>query len=111
MPMSDRLLPMSGAASTAMARTSAAKRLCVEIVIVALPATALTGRRARWHAGRRSPFCHSEAVMLVGSAMRRVAIVGGLRIPFARSMGAYAEAGNQEMLTATLAALVDRYGL
>lgn len=49
--------------------------------------------------------------MLVGSAIRRVAIVGGLRIPFARSMGAYAEASNQEMLTATLAALVDRYKL
>lgn len=49
--------------------------------------------------------------MLVGSALRRVAIVGGLRIPFARSMGAYAEASNQEMLTATLAALVDRYKL
>lgn len=49
--------------------------------------------------------------MLVGSVLRRVAIVGGLRIPFARSMGAYAEASNQEMLTATLAALVDRYKL
>jgi acetyl-CoA C-acetyltransferase len=49
--------------------------------------------------------------MLVGSAVRRVAIVGGLRIPFARSMGAYAEASNQEMLTATLAALVERYRL
>ena len=49
--------------------------------------------------------------MLVGSSIRRVAIVGGVRIPFARSMGAYAEASNQEMLTATLKALVDRYGL
>ncbi len=49
--------------------------------------------------------------MLVGSSVRRVAIVGGIRIPFARSMGAYAEAGNQEMLTATLAALVERYSL
>lgn len=49
--------------------------------------------------------------MLVGSALRRVAIVGGLRIPFARSMGAYAEASNQEMLTATLTALVERYKL
>jgi acetyl-CoA C-acetyltransferase len=56
-------------------------------------------------------FSHSEAAMLVGSSLRRVAIVGGLRIPFARSMGAYAEASNQEMLTATLAALVERYGL
>jgi acetyl-CoA C-acetyltransferase len=49
--------------------------------------------------------------MLVGDHPRRVAIVGGIRIPFARSMGAYAEAGNQEMLTAVLAALVERYGL
>jgi acetyl-CoA C-acetyltransferase len=49
--------------------------------------------------------------MLVGSSVRRVAIVGGIRTPFARSMGAYAEASNQEMLTATLAALVERYNL
>lgn len=49
--------------------------------------------------------------MLVGSELRRVAIVGGLRIPFARAYGAYAEVGNQEMLTATLRALVDRYAL
>ena len=49
--------------------------------------------------------------MLVGSSVRRVAILGGLRIPFARSMGAYAEASNPDMLGATLAALVDRYNL
>jgi acetyl-CoA C-acetyltransferase len=49
--------------------------------------------------------------MLVGSAVRRVAIIGSQRIPFARSMGAYAQASNQEMLTATLKALVDRYNL
>ncbi|HKZ73891.1 MAG TPA: acetyl-CoA C-acetyltransferase [Steroidobacteraceae bacterium] len=49
--------------------------------------------------------------MLVGSAVRRVAIVGGVRIPFARAHTAYAKAGNQEMLTATFRALVDRYGL
>ena len=49
--------------------------------------------------------------MLVGSAVRRVAIVGGVRIPFARSMGAYAEASNQQMLSATLTALVERYQL
>jgi len=49
--------------------------------------------------------------MLVGTSVRRVAIVGGIRIPFARSMGAYAEASNQQMLTATLKALVDRYQL
>lgn len=49
--------------------------------------------------------------MWVGNSLRRVAIVGGLRIPFARSMGAYAEAGNQEMLGFTLRALVERYQL
>ena len=49
--------------------------------------------------------------MLVGATARRVAIVGGVRIPFARGNGAYAEAGNQEMLTATLRAVVERYGL
>lgn len=49
--------------------------------------------------------------MIVGSSVRRVAIVGGVRTPFARSMGAYAEISNQDMLTATLQALVARYNL
>lgn len=49
--------------------------------------------------------------MIVGSSPRRVAIVGGLRIPFARAMGAYAQASNQDMLTAALKAIVDRYQL
>jgi acetyl-CoA C-acetyltransferase len=43
--------------------------------------------------------------------MRRVAIVGGLRIPFARSMGAYARHSSQEMLAAVFKALVERYRL
>jgi acetyl-CoA C-acetyltransferase len=42
---------------------------------------------------------------------RPVAILGGNRIPFARSGGAYAEASNQDMLTATLDGLVARFGL
>ncbi|MGQ0834021.1 MAG: acetyl-CoA C-acetyltransferase [Gammaproteobacteria bacterium] len=49
--------------------------------------------------------------MLVGSAVRRVAIVGGIRIPFARAHTAYANVGNQDMLTATFRSLVDRYKL
>jgi len=49
--------------------------------------------------------------MLVGSDVRRVAIVGGSRIPFARSHGAYARAGNAEMLTAALQGVVSRFGL
>jgi acetyl-CoA C-acetyltransferase len=49
--------------------------------------------------------------MLVGSSIRRVAIIGGTRIPFARSMGVYAEASNQEMLSAALKGLVERFNL
>ncbi len=45
------------------------------------------------------------------STIRRVAILGGNRIPFARSNTAYAEASNQQMLTAALQGLIDRYGL
>src|SRR5437660_10345241 len=41
----------------------------------------------------------------------RVAIIGGARIPFARANGAYGDASNQDMLTAALKALVDRYAL
>ncbi|MFE1837142.1 acetyl-CoA C-acetyltransferase [Streptomyces sviceus] len=42
---------------------------------------------------------------------RRVAIVAGSRVPFARSDGPYATASNQDMLTAALDALVERAGL
>ena len=49
--------------------------------------------------------------MLVGSQPRRVAIIGGVRIPFARAHGAYAAVGNQEMLTASLTAVVERFNL
>ena len=49
--------------------------------------------------------------MLVGTSPRRVAIVGGVRIPFARGNGAYAHVGNQEMLTAVFRALAEKFGL
>ena len=45
------------------------------------------------------------------SNRRRVAVLGGNRIPFARSDGAYAEASNQDMFTAALAGLVERFSL
>ncbi|WP_313520327.1 acetyl-CoA C-acetyltransferase [Pseudomonas sp.] len=45
------------------------------------------------------------------TSLRRVAIVGGNRIPFARSNGAYATASNQDMLTAALEGLIERYDL
>ncbi|MQT42593.1 MULTISPECIES: acetyl-CoA C-acetyltransferase [unclassified Pseudomonas] len=43
--------------------------------------------------------------------LRRVAIIGGNRIPFARANGAYATASNQTMLTAALEGLIERYNL
>ena len=49
--------------------------------------------------------------MLVNAQLRRVAILGGNRIPFARSNTAYATASNQQMLTAALQGLIDRFNL
>jgi acetyl-CoA C-acetyltransferase len=49
--------------------------------------------------------------MLVGSAVRRVAIIGGVRIPFARAHSAYAKATNEEMLTAAFRGVVERFKL
>ncbi|WP_415949606.1 acetyl-CoA C-acetyltransferase [Streptomyces sp. KLOTTS4A1] len=46
-----------------------------------------------------------------GRTVERVAIIGGCRIPFARSDGPYATASNQEMLSAALEGLVERFGL
>jgi len=45
------------------------------------------------------------------SKTRKVAILGGNRIPFARSNTVYAGVSNQEMLTAALDGLVSRFGL
>jgi acetyl-CoA C-acetyltransferase len=42
---------------------------------------------------------------------RRAAVLGGNRIPFARQFGPYAEASNQDMLTAAIEGLVARHGL
>ncbi len=46
--------------------------------------------------------------MLVGSKIRRVAVLGGSRIPFARAHGAYAGLGNAEMMIAALRGVVER---
>ncbi|MFI1004023.1 acetyl-CoA C-acetyltransferase [Streptomyces galbus] len=42
---------------------------------------------------------------------RRVAIIGGSRVPFARSDGPYATASNRDLLTAAVDGLADRFGL
>ena len=45
------------------------------------------------------------------TTVRRVAVLGGNRIPFARSNSAFVQASNQDMLTAALDGLADRFGL
>ncbi|AMB87292.1 acetyl-CoA acetyltransferase [Pseudomonas agarici] len=45
------------------------------------------------------------------NTLRRVAIIGGNRLPFARSNGPYATASNQAMLTAALEGLIERFNL
>jgi acetyl-CoA C-acetyltransferase len=47
----------------------------------------------------------------MNSKTRRVAVLGGRRIPFARQNGPYANASNQDMFTAALDGLVEKYGL
>ncbi|MGB0872009.1 MAG: acetyl-CoA C-acetyltransferase [Solirubrobacterales bacterium] len=44
-------------------------------------------------------------------APRPVWVIGGNRIPFVRSNGPYSHASNQDMFTAAVDGLVDRYGL
>lgn len=43
--------------------------------------------------------------------LRKAVVVGGNRIPFARTGGAYAKSSNQDMLTAALDGLIARFGL
>jgi len=47
----------------------------------------------------------------MNSTLRRAAVLGGVRIPFARSYTAYADLDNLAMLTAALKGLVERFGL
>ena len=49
--------------------------------------------------------------MLHDGQSRRVAVVGGVRIPFCRAHSIYTDCSNQEMMTATLEALVNKYDL
>lgn len=52
-----------------------------------------------------------ESDRSVPTQPRAAVVIGGNRIPFARSGGQYAYASNQEMLTAALDGLVARFGL
>ncbi len=52
-----------------------------------------------------------NATQTNSGTVRRVAVIGGNRIPFARSNTVYANVSNQEMLSAALDGLVERFGL
>ena len=49
--------------------------------------------------------------MLHDGRSARVAVVGGMRIPFCRSHSIYTQSSNQDMMTATLQALISKYDL
>ena len=49
--------------------------------------------------------------MLHDGQANRVAVVGGMRIPFCRAHSVYTDCSNQEMMTAALGALVRKYDL
>ncbi len=51
------------------------------------------------------------SMVAMTESIRRVAVIGGNRIPFARSNTVYANASNQDMLTAAIDGLVTRFGL
>lgn len=56
----------------------------------------------------KNQFAYPHKIMKM---LRKVAILGGARIPFARNNTAYAETSNIDMLTAALTGVVERFGL
>ena len=52
-----------------------------------------------------------KAVAPSNSSLQRVAVIGGNRIPFARSNGSYADVSNTDMLTAAFNGLIERFDL
>lgn len=48
---------------------------------------------------------------MIDTSMRRVAVLGGSRIPFCRSHTGYAELSNLDMMIAALGGLIDRFAL
>jgi acetyl-CoA C-acetyltransferase len=69
---------------------------------------ASTTKRAKSTTKSAAP---SKAASSPTQGVRRVAIIGGNRLPFARSNTAYSKVSNQELLTSSLRGLVDRFGL
>jgi hypothetical protein len=47
----------------------------------------------------------------MSNQLRRIAVIGGSRIPFCRSNSIYASKSNMDMLSASIQGLIDRFGL
>ena len=47
----------------------------------------------------------------MSDTLRKIAVIGGSRIPFCRSNTVYAEKTNLDMLAAAIQGVVDRFGL
>ncbi len=62
-------------------------------------------------AANRSATAKKKSTTKMNAGQHRVAILGGNRIPFARSNGAYSDASNTDMLTAAFNGLIERYNL
>ncbi len=102
-PAAPRAAKPAAAATTQQKTTSAAPAKAAASTVkpsAAKPSTA-----------KPSPAKSKETVMSNTPTVRRVAILGGNRIPFARSNGAYFNASNSDMLTAALNGLIDRFNL
>lgn len=74
----------------------------------AAPAKASPAKAAATKSTSKAP---TKETSMTTPAVRRVAIIGGNRIPFARSNGPYFTASNMDMLTAALNGLVERFNL
>ncbi|MCB5283300.1 MULTISPECIES: acetyl-CoA C-acetyltransferase [unclassified Arthrobacter] len=62
-------------------------------------------------AGGTAGIATAPAARTAAPQLRKAVIVGGNRIPFARTGGAYTKSSNQDMLTAALDGLIARFGL
>ncbi|MEX2475823.1 acetyl-CoA C-acetyltransferase [Marinobacter sp.] len=67
--------------------------------------------QAQKTAQKKTAASGSKAKATSPASVRRVAVIGGNRVPFARSNTAYSKVSNQELLTSTLRGLVDRFDL
>lgn len=74
-------------------------------------ATASTAKKVTKASSSKTQTSGQQDKIMSQNTVRRVAIIGGNRIPFARSNGPYFRASNIDMLTASLNGLIERFNL